>query len=67
VLAAAWDSLVEAGSDGRRRIGAAARDRIVDLYDLSVITARYEALYEGLLADAAPASLSVYARPTGSR
>jgi glycosyltransferase involved in cell wall biosynthesis len=66
-LAAAWDALVEAGSDGRRRIGAAARDRIVRIYDLSVITARYEALYEELLAGAAPASLGAYARPTGGR
>src|SRR5262249_26692679 len=45
-LAAAWDSLIESGAEARRQLGTAARERVVSLYDLSVITARYEALYE---------------------
>jgi glycosyltransferase involved in cell wall biosynthesis len=44
-LAAAWEALCALGADGRRALGAAARGRIVDGYDLGRVAARYDALY----------------------
>jgi glycosyltransferase involved in cell wall biosynthesis len=44
-LAAAWLRLIAIGFEGRRSIGAQARDRIVRLYDLALIVRRYEAVY----------------------
>jgi glycosyltransferase involved in cell wall biosynthesis len=44
-LAAAWEALCALGADGRRALGAVARWRIVDVYDLDRVTARYDALY----------------------
>jgi glycosyltransferase involved in cell wall biosynthesis len=44
-LAATWSRLVAIGPDGRRSIGAEARNRVVHLYDLAVIVRRYEAVY----------------------
>jgi glycosyltransferase involved in cell wall biosynthesis len=48
-LAAAWEALVEAGPDGRRRLGLAARERIAGRYGLDRIAAQYDALYRRVL------------------
>ena len=45
-LAAGWERLAALGLDGRRKLGAAARARVVEHYDLAAIVARYETLYE---------------------
>jgi glycosyltransferase involved in cell wall biosynthesis len=45
-LAAGWDRLAALGANGRRSIGAKARERIVRDFDLGAIIARYEALYD---------------------
>ena len=44
-LAAAWARLIALGPSGRQQLGSAARQRIVEHYDLDEITARYDALY----------------------
>lgn len=49
-LAAGWEKLAGLPDDERRERGAAARARIVERYDLAVIIARYEALYEAIAA-----------------
>ena len=49
-LAAGWEKLATLARDARRQLGAAARARIVERFDLAAITARYEALYEELAA-----------------
>jgi glycosyltransferase involved in cell wall biosynthesis len=48
-LAAAWQLLYDMGEPERRRLGGAARQRIVDHYALPAIARRYEALYEDLV------------------
>ena len=45
-LAAAWERLAALGPEGRRALGAQARARVVENYDLAAIARRYEALYE---------------------
>jgi L-malate glycosyltransferase len=50
---AAWSAaLSRLGKDHelRRRLGMAARNRIIDVYDFSVVGAQYEALYQKLMA-----------------
>jgi glycosyltransferase involved in cell wall biosynthesis len=47
-LAEAWARLVEAGADGRRRLGEAARQRVRDNYSLERVAGLYEALYSSL-------------------
>jgi glycosyltransferase involved in cell wall biosynthesis len=52
--AAAWAAaLVELGNDPalRARLGALARQRILEEYDFNVVGARYETLYRELLGD----------------
>lgn len=49
-LAAALNKLIAIGSDGRRALGAEARDRVFRLYNLSTTVGRYEAVYDELLA-----------------
>jgi len=44
-LAQAWQCLLEKGPEARRRLGMAARQRIVERYALDKIAAQYEALY----------------------
>jgi glycosyltransferase involved in cell wall biosynthesis len=44
-LAAAWQRLIELRPDGRQALGARARARVVEHYDLAAIVARYHALY----------------------
>jgi len=49
-LAAAWEGLISLGPEARRALGAKARDRVIAIYDLQAIIARYDALYSGFLA-----------------
>jgi glycosyltransferase involved in cell wall biosynthesis len=44
-LAGALNWMVELGAEGRSQLGAKARRRIRENFDLSVIRDRYEALY----------------------
>ncbi|HEY2538969.1 MAG TPA: glycosyltransferase [Stellaceae bacterium] len=44
-LAAGWERLVAIGPAARQSLGAQARDRIMQRYDLGVIAAQYDALY----------------------
>ena len=55
-LAAAWRALVDAGAEGRVRLGAAARRRIQEKFDLLVVVAQYERLYAELSSDVASVS-----------
>jgi glycosyltransferase involved in cell wall biosynthesis len=41
----AWMELLDMGVDGRARLGAAARDRIMDLFDIDGVVMQYEQLY----------------------
>lgn len=45
-LASAWERLVELGAAGRATLGRNARCRAVERYDLAVIAARYDRLYD---------------------
>lgn len=47
-LASAWQHLLEAGEEGRKSLGAAARERMEKHYTLSTVIRRYEDLYEQL-------------------
>jgi glycosyltransferase involved in cell wall biosynthesis len=44
-LAAGWERLVALGDRARQALGGQARERILELYDLGSIAAKYEALY----------------------
>jgi len=45
-LAEAWREILHLSPDARRALGLAARTRIGELFSLSVVARRYEALYE---------------------
>lgn len=47
-LAMAWKEMIDLGEEGRRRLGVAARKRVMDRYELSRIVEKYEALYTSL-------------------
>jgi glycosyltransferase involved in cell wall biosynthesis len=47
-LAMAWKEMIGLGEEGRRRLGAAARKRVMDRFELSQIVEKYEALYTSL-------------------
>jgi glycosyltransferase involved in cell wall biosynthesis len=47
-LAEAWRNLLEAGREGRERIGLRGRERVAELYELGKIVRQYEDLYEEL-------------------
>jgi glycosyltransferase involved in cell wall biosynthesis len=47
-LADAWQELILMGSQGRQKLGLAARARVVDLFSLDSIVAKYEHLYESV-------------------
>ena len=47
-LAMAWTEMIRLGEEGRRRLGAAARKRVMDRFELSKIVKKYEALYTSL-------------------
>ena len=47
-LAAAWRTMLEMGSESRRHMGIAARQRIKERFDIKEIAGRYEYLFEEL-------------------
>ncbi|HNP84179.1 MAG TPA: glycosyltransferase [Nitrospira sp.] len=47
-LADAWRNMIDLEPDMRTRLGSAARQRVMDRYNLSEIVSRYESLYEEL-------------------
>jgi glycosyltransferase involved in cell wall biosynthesis len=47
-LADAWDRLMAMPEEARAGLGEAARKRVRDLYDIRVISKRYESLYLGM-------------------
>jgi glycosyltransferase involved in cell wall biosynthesis len=49
-LAAGWLELVEMGAGGRRRLGAAARERIVERFSIAAVAGQYRRTYAELLA-----------------
>ena len=49
-LAAGWAALLSLKPQARHDLGQAARRRVVELFDLSAVTRRYEALYDEMLA-----------------
>jgi glycosyltransferase involved in cell wall biosynthesis len=49
-LAAGWAALLSLKPQARHDLGQAARRRVVELFDLSAVTRRYEALYDEVLA-----------------
>lgn len=49
-LAAGWATLVEAGAEGRARLGERARERVVEHFSLERVVAQYEELYHSLAA-----------------
>jgi glycosyltransferase involved in cell wall biosynthesis len=57
-LAAAWADVLAMNPSARQALGRAARQRIVERFDLGDVTRRYEGLYEELAAGAAPSPSS---------
>lgn len=49
-LAAACEELLELGREGRKALGAAARNRVIELFSLGTVVAEYEDLYERTVA-----------------
>ena len=49
-LAAGWAQLIALGDEGRAALGARARARIVEHYDLDRVVPRFEALYQEIAA-----------------
>jgi glycosyltransferase involved in cell wall biosynthesis len=47
-LAAGWANLLQMGDEGRARLGAMARQRVQELFDLGAVTRRYESLYSSM-------------------
>ncbi len=54
-LAAGWAQLIALGHEGRAALGARARARIVEHYDLDRVVPRFEALYEEIAGKGAAA------------
>jgi len=53
-LADAWKEMIDLGPAGRRALGRDARSRVIERFPLEAVVARYEALYETVLAREAP-------------
>lgn len=49
-LANAWQKMIELGSEGRKALGKAARERIIENFGLDFVVAQYESLYESVFA-----------------
>jgi glycosyltransferase involved in cell wall biosynthesis len=58
-LAAACEELLEMGPEGRRALGQVARSRVKDLFSLSSVVAKYEELYESMIATIVPAKTTL--------
>ena len=52
-MADAWEQVLSLGPGERERLGAAARKRVRELFDLGSVTRRYEELYQQLVVPAA--------------
>ncbi|MGB7161541.1 MAG: glycosyltransferase [Tepidisphaeraceae bacterium] len=50
-LARGWEDLLTLGAEARLSLGLAARRRIVELFDLTAVTRRYEAVYDEVTAE----------------
>jgi glycosyltransferase involved in cell wall biosynthesis len=48
-LARAWAELIALGAEGRQRLGALARQRVVDHFSIESVVRQYEALYDEAL------------------
>jgi len=53
-LADAWQEMIDIGPAGRTALGRAGRGRVIERFTLESVVARYDALYETVLAKAAP-------------
>jgi len=53
-LADAWKEMIDLGPVGRKALGRDARSRVIECFPLEAVVARYEALYETVLARDAP-------------
>jgi glycosyltransferase involved in cell wall biosynthesis len=53
-LADAWKEMIDLGPEGRMALGRAARARVIELFTLESVVARYEDVYETVLAAAEP-------------
>jgi glycosyltransferase involved in cell wall biosynthesis len=60
-LAAGWASLLEAGAEGRARLGEAARERVVEHFSLERVVAQYEELYYSIPSGTRPGARPVTA------
>ena len=47
-LCAAWNELLSLEPSTRAALGAEARQRVIELFDLTAVTRRYEAVYHEL-------------------
>jgi len=52
-LAAACEELLDVGPTGRKTLGQAARNRVIELFSLPTVVAEYEVLYESMIASPA--------------
>jgi glycosyltransferase involved in cell wall biosynthesis len=48
-LAAGWAALLSIGAAARAELGIAARRRVIELFDLTSVTRRYEAIYDSVI------------------
>jgi glycosyltransferase involved in cell wall biosynthesis len=62
-LADAWQELIDLGVAGRTALGRAARSRVMERFTLESVAARYDALYETVLARETPEDFGL-TRPT---
>jgi glycosyltransferase involved in cell wall biosynthesis len=53
-LAEAWQEMIDLGPGGRLALGREARARVIERFTLESVVARYDALYENVLAREAP-------------
>ena len=56
-LADAWKEMIDIGPSARMALGRAARSRVIEHFTLESVVARYDALYETVLATEAPEDL----------
>lgn len=52
-LALAWKDMIRLGAAGRKALGSRARERVVGHFPIEAVVARYEALYDSVLANGA--------------
>jgi glycosyltransferase involved in cell wall biosynthesis len=58
-LADAWNDMLDIGTAGRLALGRAGRARVIELFALESVAARYEALFEAVLAREAPSDFAL--------